>query len=63
MKYNRNKNIQITFTINESLYDMFKTLCKVEKKMPATAIKEYIKKYVDERKMIKPANQTDYVSI
>lgn len=49
MKYNKNKNIQITFTIRESLYFKFKTLCKAEKKMPATVLKEFIKKYVDEK--------------
>lgn len=50
VQYNKNKNIQITFMIRESLYYKFKTLCKAEKKMPATAIKEFIKNYVNERK-------------
>ncbi len=50
VKYDKNKNIQITFTIRESLYYMFKTLCKAEKKMPATVIKDFIQNYVDERK-------------
>lgn len=58
MKYNENKSIQITFTINESLYFKFKTLCKSEKKMPATVIKEYIKKYVDEKKNEYDGNKT-----
>lgn len=49
MKYNKNKSIQITFTIRESLYFKFKTLCKSEKKMPATVLKEFIKNYVDEK--------------
>lgn len=49
MKYIKNKNIQITFTIKEELYFRFKTLCKSEKKNPATVLKEFIKKYVDER--------------
>ena len=47
MKYNKNKNIQITFTIRENLYFRFKTLCKAEMKMPATVLKEYIKNYVE----------------
>ena len=51
MKYNKNKNIQITFTINEKLYFRFKTLCKEEKKMPATVLKEFIKNYVDEKEI------------
>ena len=51
MKYNKNKNIQITFTINENLYFRFKTLCKAEKKMPATILKEFIKHYVDEKEI------------
>ena len=51
MKYNKNKNIQITFTINENLYFRFKTLCKAEKKMPATVLKEFIKNYVDEKEI------------
>ena len=51
MKYNKNKNIQITFTINENLYFRFKTLCKAEKKMPATVLKELIKNYVDEKEI------------
>ena len=48
MKYDKNKTIQITFTIKESLYYRFKTLCKAEKKMPATVLKEFIKNYVEE---------------
>ena len=51
MKYNKNKNIQITFAINENLYFRFKTLCKAEKKMPATVLKEFIKNYVDEKEI------------
>lgn len=51
MKYNKNKNIQITFTIRENLYFRFKTLCKAEKKMPATVLKEFIKNYVDEKEI------------
>lgn len=49
MKYNKNKNIQITFTIREMLYWKFKTLCKAERKMPATVLKEFVKNYVDEK--------------
>lgn len=49
MKYDTNKNIQITFTIRESLYFRFKTLCKEEKKMPATVLKEFINNYVEEK--------------
>lgn len=51
MEYNKNKTIQITFTIRESLYHKFKTLCRAEKKMPATVIKEYIRDYVERRTM------------
>ena len=51
MRYNKNKNIQITFTIRENLYFRFKTLCKAEKKMPATVLKEFIKKYVEEKEI------------
>ncbi len=51
MKYDKNKNIQITFTIRESLYFRFKTLCKAEKKMPATILKEFIKNYVEEKEI------------
>jgi predicted DNA-binding protein len=49
VKYIKNKNIQITFTIKEELYFRFKTLCNGEKKNPATVLKEFVKKYVDER--------------
>lgn len=49
MKYNKDKNIQITFTIRESLYFRFKTYCQAESRMPATVIKELIKNYVDEK--------------
>ena len=49
MKYSKNKSIQISFSIRESLYFQFKTLCKAEKKMPATVLKEFIKNYVDEK--------------
>lgn len=51
MKYDKNKNIQITFTIRENLYFRFKTLCKAEKKMPATILKEFIKNYVKEKEI------------
>lgn len=51
MKYNKNKNIQITFTIRENLYFRFKTLCKAEKKMPATVLKEFIKDYVEQKEV------------
>ena len=50
MEYQKNKNIQITFTIKESLYSEFKALCKEEKNMPAAVLKEFVKRYVDERK-------------
>ena len=49
MEYIKNKNIQITFTIKEDLYFQFKTFCKAEKKNPAAVLKEFIKKYVEER--------------
>ena len=49
MEYIKNKNIQITFTIKEDLYFKFKTFCKEEKKNPAAVLKEFIKKYVEER--------------
>ncbi len=51
MKYSKKKNIQITFTIRENLYFRFKTLCKAEKNMPATVLKELIKNYVDEEEI------------
>mgnify|MGYP000037504782 FL=1 len=50
VQYNKNKNLQVTFTIRESLYDRFKILCKAQKKMPAAVIKEFIRNYVSERK-------------
>ena len=50
MQYDPNKKIQISFTIRESLYDEFKKWCKVEKRMPATVLRELIQKYSDERK-------------
>lgn len=56
MKYNKNKNIQITFTIRENLYFRFKMLCKAEKKMPATVLKEFIKKYVEEKEIENDGN-------
>lgn len=49
MKYNKNKNIQVSFNIRERLYFKFKTLCKAENKMPATVLKGFIKSYVDDR--------------
>lgn len=57
MRYNKNKNIQITFTIRENLYFRFKTLCKAEKKMPATVLKEFIKKYVEEKEIENDGNE------
>ncbi len=56
MKYNKYKNIQITFAIRENLYFQFKTLCKAEKKMPATVLKELIKNYVEEKEIKKDGN-------
>ena len=38
MKYIKNKNIQITFTIREDLYFRFKIFCKGEKKNPANGV-------------------------
>ena len=38
-------------THGESLQFRFKTLCKAEKKMPATVLKEYIKNYVVEKEI------------
>lgn len=49
MRYNKNKNIEITFCVKESLYFAFKTYCKSERKNPATVLKEFIKNYVDEK--------------
>ena len=49
MKYNKNKNIQITFNIRAKLYFRFKTLCQAERRMPAAVIKELINNYVEER--------------
>jgi len=57
VKYNKNKNIQITFTINENLYFRFKKLCKAEKKMPATVLKEFIKNYVEEKEIENDGNE------
>lgn len=57
MRYNKNKNIQITFTIRENLYFRFKTLCKAEKKMPATVLKEFIKKYVEDKEIENDGNE------
>lgn len=51
MKYNKKKNIQITFIIRENLYFRFKTLCRAAKKMPATVLKEYIKDYVKQKEV------------
>lgn len=56
MRYNKNKNIQIMFTIRENLYFRLKTLCKAEKKMPATVLKELIKKYVEEKEIENDGN-------
>ena len=51
MRYNKNKNIQITFTINENLYFRFKKHCKAENKMPATVLKEFIKNNLEEKEI------------
>ena len=50
MQYDKKKNLEVTFTIRENLYYRFKTLCLAQKKMPATVIKEFIRRYVEERK-------------
>ena len=50
MQYSKNKNIEISFRIKEDLYDSFKELCRENKKMPVTAIKELISDYIKERK-------------
>lgn len=52
MKYNKNKSIQITFKINESLYFKFKTFCRADRIMPATVLKGLIKNYVEKREEI-----------
>lgn len=49
MEYIKNKNIEITFSVNESLYFKFKTLCRAERTNPATVLKNFIKNYVEER--------------
>ena len=49
MKYDKNKNIQITLNIRESLYFKFKTICRVNKKTPASVIRELIKSHVEEQ--------------
>ena len=49
MKYNKNKTVEISFHIKESLYYKFKTFCRAEKKMPATVLKGFIKNYVEEK--------------
>lgn len=60
MKYSKNKSIQISFSIRESLYFQFKTLCKAEKKMPATVLKEFIKNYVETRKDMNNEKNSGY---
>ena len=61
MEYSKNKKIQIAFNINEDLYFKFKSICKAEKKMPATVLKEFIKNYVDEmgRKIMETMNEEE----
>ena len=49
MRYNKNKTLEITFTIKESLYFQFKTACRAEKKNPATVLKAFIQQYVEEK--------------
>ncbi|RGH68072.1 hypothetical protein DW815_00345 [Ruminococcus sp. AM33-14] len=61
MEYIKNKNIQITFTIKEDLYFRFKTFCKAEKKTPAAVLKEFIKKYVEERENENNEEEKNYV--
>ena len=60
MKYIKNKNIQITFTIKEDLYFRFKTFCKGEKKNPATVLKEFIKKLSNYCSQVKKFYLLDY---
>lgn len=50
MQYSKNKNIEISFRIKESLYCNFKELCRENKQMPATVIQELISDYIKERK-------------
>ena len=48
MQQRKNKTLEVTFTIRESLYYQFKLLCKAKRKMPAAVIKELILGYVEE---------------
>lgn len=50
MQYSKNKNIEISFRIKESLYCTFKELCRENRQIPATVIKELISNYIKERK-------------
>ena len=61
MEYSKNKKIQIDFNINEDLYFKFKSICKAEKKMPATVLKEIIKNYVDGmgREIVETMNENE----
>ena len=56
MEYDENKNIQITFIIRENLYFRFKTLCKVEKKMPTTVLSELINNYTEKKEIENDGN-------
>lgn len=50
MQYSKNKNIEISFKIKESLYCNFKELCRAKRRMPAAVIQELISDYIKERK-------------
>ena len=64
MRYNKIKNIEISFTVKESLYFKFKTFCKMGKKNPATVLKEFIKNYVDEKENeIAEPEEQNYVDL
>ena len=60
MEYIKNKNIEITFSVNESLYFKFKTLCRAKRTNPATFLKNAIKDYVEEREKNNEQREENY---
>lgn len=60
VEYIKNKNIEITFSVNESLYFKFKTLCRAKRTNPATVLKNAIKDYVEEREKNNEQREENY---
>lgn len=45
--------MEVSFKVSEELYGEFKLVCKEEKLLPVTVIKQMMRNYIEERKVRK----------